>query len=368
MNLTGRAVVAHGQDFSIQEAIVPDPEPHGVVLKQELGGICGTDLHKWQQSLPEPTLLGHESTGTIVALGRDMRRDFQGEPLKEGDRVVYHPRNSGTAYGYRSPEFPFSGGFADYISLGDPETCILKTTADVRTAVLAEPFAIGTHAVMRAEMQLGDSVIVQGAGAIGLMTLICARLSGASQIIVIGGPVGRLELARRLGAHITVDIAAYPNPAARKAAVLAHTRRGKGADVVFECAGSLPAVPEGLAYVKQDGKFIECGHFVDIGDIPVNPARHFLLPNLRLEGIWGSRFPHFVRGLSLLEQLEWPIGEMVSHILPLERVRDGFEALHNTYRLDGADVIKIALTSDERAVTQGLLAPTRRTKPCPAAD
>ncbi len=350
MNLTGRAVVATGQDFSIQEATVPDPVPHGVVLKQELGGICGTDLHKWQQSLPEPTLLGHESTGTVVALGRDVQQDFQGQPLKEGDRVVYHPRNSGTAYGYRGPEFPFSGGFADYISLSDPETCLLKTTADARTAVLAEPFAIGTHAVMRAEVQLGDSVIVQGAGAIGLMVLICARLSGASQIIVIGGPPGRLALARRLGAHVTVDIAAYPDPAARQATVRAHTRRGAGADVVFECAGFLPAVPEGLEYVKQDGKFIECGHFIDVGAIPINPARHFLLPNMRLEGIWGSRFPHFVRGLSLLEQLEWPIGAMVSHILPLERVRDGFEALHHTYRLDGTDVIKIALASAVPAV------------------
>ncbi len=350
MNLTGRAVVAQGQSFSIQEAAVPDPVPHGVVLKQELGGICGTDLHKWQQRLPEPTLLGHESTGIVVALGRDMRQDFQGQPLKEGDRVVYHPRNSGTAYGYRGPDFPFSGGFADYISLSDPETCVLKTKAEARTAVLAEPFAIGTHAVMRAAVQLGDSVIVQGAGAIGLMVLICARLSGASQIIVIGGPAGRLELARRLGAHVTVDIAAYPDTAARKGAVLAHTRQGAGADVVFECAGFLPAVPEGLEYVRQDGTFVECGHFIDVGEIPVNPARHFLLPNMRLEGIWGSRFPHFVRGLSLLEQLEWPIGEMVSHVLPLERVRDGFEALHNTYRLDGADVIKIALASDESAV------------------
>ena len=70
---------------------------------------------------------------------------------------------------------------------------------------------------------------------------------------------------------------------------------------------------------------------------------------MRLEGIWGSRFSHFVRGLSLLEQLEWPIGEMVSHILPLERVRDGFEALNRTYQLDGADVIKIALASDDSA-------------------
>lgn len=346
MTLTGRAVVALGQDFEVQETAVPAPDPHGLILKQELGGICGTDLHKWQQTLPTPTLLGHESVGTVAALGRDVRTDFLGQPLAEGDRVVYHPRNSGLAYGYRGLDDPFSGGFADYIRLNDPETCVLRTTAAARTAVLAEPFAIGTHAVMRAQVELGDAVIVQGAGAIGLMVMVCAKLSGAARIIVIGGPAGRLALARRLGAHVTIDLAAYPDAAARKDAVLAHTRRGQGADVVFECAGFLPAVPEGLEYVKQDGKFIECGHFVDIGAVAVNPARHFLLPNLRLEGIWGSRYPHFVRGLSLLEQLAWPIADMVSHVLPLERVREGFEALNRTYRLDGADVIKIALASD----------------------
>ena len=236
MNLTGRAVVADGQDFTVQESTVPDPVPHGIVLKQELGGICGTDLHKWQQFLPGPTLLGHESVGTVVALGQEMQKDFQGQTLKEGDRRGVPSPQFRHGLRLQGLEFPFSGGFADYISLSDPETCVLKTETDARTAVLAEPFAIGTHAVMRAEVQLGDSVIVQGSGAIGLMVLICARLSGASQIIVVGGPARRLELAQRLGAHVTVDIAEFPDTVSRKEVVLAHTRQGGGADVVFECA------------------------------------------------------------------------------------------------------------------------------------
>lgn len=350
MTLNGRSVVALDQEFTVRETPVPEPVPHGLVLRQELGGICGTDLHKWQQGLPTPTLLGHESVGVVAALGRDATRDYVGQTLKEGDRVVYHPRNSGVAYGYRGPEFPFSGGFADYIALSDPETCAIRTTADARTAVLAEPFAIGTHAVMRGQVQLGDTVIIQGSGAIGLMVLICARLSGAARTIVIGGPAGRLRLAERLGAHVTVDIETHPDPAARREVVL-DCVGGEGADVVFECAGFLPAVPEGMEYVKQDGTFVECGHFVDIGEVPINPARHILIPNIRIEGIWGSRFPHFVRGLALLEQLDWPIADMVSHILPLERVRDGFEALNGTYRLDGSDAVKIAVASDPTRVT-----------------
>ncbi len=350
MSLTARAVVTLGQDFTMQEMAVPDPDPAGLVLKQELAGICGTDLHNWQQHLPTPTLLGHESVGIITALGRDLTHDFLGAPLREGDRVVYHPRNSGTAFGYRGPESPFSGGFADYICLSDPELCVIRTTAPARTAVLAEPFAIGVHAVMRAQVQLGDTVLVQGSGPIGLMVMLCAKFSGAARIIVIGGPTGRLELARQLGAHVTIDIAEYPDPEARTQRVMDSTR-GAGADVVFECVGLLPAFPEGLTYVHQDGTFVECGHFVDMGTVAINPARHILLPNIRMEGIWGSRFHHLARGMALLEQLTEPIGSMVSHILPLERVQDGFKALDGAYHLDGTDTIKIALASDVDAVT-----------------
>jgi threonine dehydrogenase-like Zn-dependent dehydrogenase len=125
--------------------------------------------------------------------------------------------------------------------------------------------------------------------------------------------------------------------------VLAHTPQGKGADLVFECAGFLPAVPEGLEYVKHNGVFVEVGHFVDTGTVAINPHRHLLRSNLRLEGVWGSDFPHFVRGLPLLERQDFPVGEMVSPILPLERALDGFEALNGSYQLDGETVVKIAL-------------------------
>ena len=92
---------------------------------------------------------------------------------------------------------------------------------------------------MRAKIEFGDTVVVQGSGAIGLVTLICAKVSGAGQLIMVGGPKGRLELARKLGADITIDIADISNVQERKQLVLDNTPRGEGADVVFECAGFL---------------------------------------------------------------------------------------------------------------------------------
>lgn len=343
MTRTGRAVVTHGQNFEIREFAVPDPAPGTVLLRQELAGICGTDLHNWQKGLPNETLLGHEVVGIVEALGRSVTADYLGNPIREGDRIVYHPRNSGVAYGYRGPDQPFSGGFADYVYLNDSTNCFIKSEAPPEVGVLAEPFAVGVHAAMRARVQIGDTVIIQGSGAIGLMCLIAAKISGAARLIVIGGPAERLALAKRLGAHVVIDIGDVPDVAERKELVLSHTPRRAGAQAVFECAGFLPAFPEGLTYVAEDGTFVEVGHFVDVGTIEVNPNRHFLRPNLRLEGIWGSRYPHFVRGVAILENREFPFAEMVSHQLPLERALEGFQALDGSYRLGEETVIKIAL-------------------------
>ncbi len=346
MTRTGRAVIAHGKDFSIREYPVPDPQPGALLLHQELAGICGTDLHNWQKGFTEAVQLGHENVGIIDALGKGVTHDYVGNPVREGDRVIFAPRTSSYAYGFhpdRDDVPHLTGGFGDYIHLHDPETCFLKTTAPPEVAVLIEPFAIAVHAVMRGNVQLGDTVIVQGSGAIGLLTAIAARLSGAARIIVIGGPPERLALAQELGVDATVDIAEFSDVEARKAHVRAQTPRSEGADVVFECAGFLPAVPEGLEYVKQDGTFVEVGHFVDTGTVTLNPHRHLLRSNLRLEGIWGGRYPHFVRGLPLLERGDFPFAKLVSHVLPLEEVQAGFNALNGTYQLNGETVVKIAL-------------------------
>ncbi len=346
MGQTARASVMVGERFEIREYPVPEPEPGTMLLKQELGGICGTDLHNWEyQHLEGEIILGHENVGIVHKLGQDAETDYMGRPLSVGDRVVLAPGTNKGAYGFlQAEEAPYlRGGFADYIYLWNPDTVVLKTDLPPEVAVLTEPFTIGVHAVMRARIRFGDTVVVQGAGAIGLVTLVCARISGAARLIVVGGPPGRLELAKKMGADVTIDIGEIQDPEARTKRVLENTPRGRGADVVFECAGFLPALPEGLGYVRQSGTYVEMGHFVDVGNIDFNPNRLLMRKNLRLEAIWGSHPEHFVRGLPILERNEFPFAEMVSHILPLDRVAEGFNALSGGYRLDGRDAIKIAV-------------------------
>ena len=121
------------------------------------------------------------------------------------------------------------------------------------------------------------------------------------------------------------------------------TPRGEGADVVFECAGFLGAIPEGLDYLRQSGTYVEMGHFVDVGTFQCNPNQMFMRKNLRFEAVWASRPEHFVRALPVLEKHDYPYEDLVSHVVPLERVAEGFNALHSGYNLDGKDAIKIAV-------------------------
>ena len=349
MSKAGRAVVALGQDFTIREYDVPAPGPDGLLLKQEMAGICGTDLHLWQKGISGETVLGHENVGIIEAMGRNVTTDYVGNPVREGDRVIFAPGAANGAYGFRpNPDDPphFLGGFADYISLSLADTCFIKTDAPPEIAVLTEPFTVGVHAVLRGGVKLGDTVVVQGCGAIGLVTLICAKQSGASTLIVVGGPADRLQLAKRLGADVTIDIGEVTSVEERTELVKSHTPRGAGADIVFECAGFLPATPEGLGFVRQSGTFVEVGHFVDMGSIDFNINQLLMRRNLRVEAIWGSRREDFVRGLPILEKHEMPYEAMVSHVLPLEDVKKGFEALNGTYQIGDETVMKIVVSSD----------------------
>jgi L-iditol 2-dehydrogenase len=347
MTRTGRVVVAHGQEFDVREYPVADPGPGAILLRQEMAGICGTDLHMWQKGIPSDMVLGHENVGIIEAIGKDVKNDFVGKPIREGDRIIFAPGTPSGAYGFKHPEEEphFHGGFADYISLALADTCFLKTSAPPEVAVLTEPFTVGVHAVMRGGIKIGDTVVVQGSGAIGLVTLICAKISGAANIIMVGGPADRLALAKRMGADVVINIEKVSSVEERIELVLSHTPNKAGADVVFECAGFLPATPEGLRYVKRNGTFVEVGHFIDMGSIELNINQLLMRKNMRLEAIWGSGREHFVRGLPILEKNEFPFADMVSHVLPLERVKEGFDALNGTYRLGSETVIKIVLGS-----------------------
>ena len=225
MALTSRAATLEGVRgrFSLTEAAVPDPAPGSIVVRQELCGVCGTDVHIYQghmPAVPSPVVLGHEIAGTVVARGAGVTADSTGRPLAEGDLIGVKPGVSDTgdffgaiagqptlspglgAYGFASATLrhlplEVTGGFASHQWI-IPGAKVYKMHADPVAASLLEPLSVGLHAAGRARYHVGDTVVIQGAGPIGLMALIGAKELGAFTTIVIGAPADRLAFAREL--------------------------------------------------------------------------------------------------------------------------------------------------------------------------
>jgi L-iditol 2-dehydrogenase len=154
--------------------------------------------------------------------------------------------------------------------------------------------------VDRAAIRLGDTVLVQGTGAVGLCIIALARLSGASTIVAIGAPADRLDLARQMGADLALDVAAT-TPDERRALVLDATG-GRGPDVGIEASGSPRAVEEGLTLVRDGGRYVIAGHYTNAGPSTINAHEQINRKHLEIRGCWGSEVGHFLRALTVLER------------------------------------------------------------------
>lgn len=361
------AVLNHIEgEFEIKEYQVPEPAPGTFILRTELAGICGTDAHMYYGHLtgvPYPIILGHEFCGIIDKLGAGVWADARGEPVREGDRVIMAPGvpcgrcyyctiartpsrcTDAEVYGFSpNEEVQLAGGFSQYVYAQFPNTAFIKTDLPAEVAVLAEPLSIAIHGINRARVMIGDTAVIQGAGAIGLGALIFSRYAGAAKTIVVGGPPRRLQLAKEFGADVVIDIGEVRDPEERIRLVREETPGKRGGDIVFECAGVPAAVPEGLMMTRDSGRFVELGHFTDTGSVSINPHWHLLRKNIDIFSCWGGGLQFFLQVVPMLERREYPYEKMVSPIISLDRIKDGIEAIvKRGWKLNGQEVFKIAV-------------------------
>lgn len=322
------------------------------LVKVELAGICGTDvhLHKGELNVPLPLILGHETVGRIAALGSSDMSDWLGNPLRIGDRVsftvgrpcgkcrycrVYRlPSRCANrkAYGVTTPcsAAPhLLGGYAQYHFLY-ADTAIFRLPDDLASeAVVGAGCALVTavHGFERMKMQWAESVVIQGAGPVGLAALAVAKEAGGRPIIVIGGPRERLERCRRFGADITIDIEEVRAPEQRRKLVLDATG-GLGADVVVECVGMPLAVSEGWELCRDGAKYLVLGHYGDAGATALNP--HVITrKELTVLGSWGSEPQHWTVALDFLRSRreQYPFHELITHRFRLDQVNEALQAV-----------------------------------------
>ncbi|HEY2952004.1 MAG TPA: zinc-binding dehydrogenase [Verrucomicrobiae bacterium] len=326
-------------------------EPGAALVRTEMAGICGTDVHLWKGELPIalPVILGHETVGRIEQLGEGLAQDWTGQPLQVGDRVGWNssfacgkcyycaekrqptrcPNRRAYGIACRCDQPPhLLGGYAEYHYLR-PGTVVFKLPDDLPTeALIGAGCALITaiHGVERTGLEWQDNVVVQGAGPVGISALAVAKSSGAGKVLVIGGPKHRLELARRFGADATIEIDEVREPKARIEAVRQWTG-GHGADVVLECVGHPTAFVEGVEMCRDGGKYLVLGHYCDAGPVSFNP--HLITrKQLQVFGSWSSEPRHFKMAIDFLRanRERFPFQELVTHRFPLARANEALAA------------------------------------------
>ncbi len=351
----GRAVVLAevGKPLEIWEFPVPDPEPGAAVVRITLANVCGSDLHVWRGELDPrkrnwalPRHHGHEMTGRIEKLGDGLKTDSDGQPLAVGDRVVFRyffpcnrcknclagkSRACPSRYAHTAvpcTEWPhFNGGWGDYFYVR-PGGTIFK----VKDETLTDDMLAGINCAFSqvicgmdvGTLSSGETVVIQGAGGLGLYAIAAAKERGAGQVIVVDGVAERLDLAESFGADQIVDIRELPEPGQRAARIRELTN-GWGADVVMDVAGFPQVVAEGLTMMAQGARYVEIGNISPGLTFPADPS-FWVTNNASIFGILVYEARHLREALRLLQTKRhlYPFQKIISHKFPLEQVNEVF--------------------------------------------
>lgn len=330
---TGKAaVMVEKNRLETWEVPIPEPEAGGALVRVILGGVCGSDVHILSGEageMPFPIILGHEGVGRIERLGPGVEKDYAGVPVKPGDLVYWapialcHRCHSCTVLEetpcensqfFEHAEKPNWGSYADYAWLPNGLAFFRLPDGAQPEAVAALGCALPT--ALRGfdrcgPIRIGETVVVQGAGPVGLSAVLLAAEAGAREIIVIDGVEGRLETARRLGATATVSLAM---PASERRRAIYELAGASGPNVVVEAAGALPAFPEGVELAGNHGRYIILGLWGAIGTQPISP-RDTTLKNLTIAGATFPKPKHYYEAMHLAARLQdrVPLAGLITH-------------------------------------------------------
>ena len=318
-------VPAPDQPVELRDLTFPNLDPDSAQLEVVYSEVCGTDVHLFHGRLPGvpyPIVPGHVSVGRVVEKSGRLA-DVEGREIEVGTLVTFYDvygtcgscwhcliAKAATrcphrrVYGITAPASDgILGGWAERIE-------ILPGVRLVRLPDELGPedflgggcgLPTGFHAVERAGIRMGDTVVVQGSGPVGLNAAIFAQLSGALRVLLVGSPRPRLEAGLRLGVEDVLDVAETTDPAARVRWVRDRTG-GRGADVVIEASGNPRAVAEGLEMLRDDGRYVVVGQYTDGGDVSINPHRHVNRRHATVLGCWGYEFTHLHRALAMMRR------------------------------------------------------------------
>lgn len=313
----------------LREVEEPKPAPDEALIKVERAGICFTDIHILHGEFPKarpPFILGHEFSGIIRALGKDVKE------WKIGDRIVSETaayscgacRYCETDDTQLCPErkaygYAYNGGFAEYITVRAKLLHRVPDSVSDSEAALSEPLACSAHAALeRVRIQPGEVVLVTGPGAIGLLILQVVKSTGAQAILCgVDSDQGRLKLGAELGADRAVNVERED-----LASIVMEMSRDYGVDKSFECAGVTAATSQCIQLTRKGGTLIQVGLFGKPVEVPFE---EIALKELTVLGSFAQKTSSWDLGMRLLAEGKVKTGPLVSGEFPLDRWKEAFE-------------------------------------------
>ena len=348
------AMLTAQKKIEVKEFPIPTLNDDDILVKVEGCGVCGTDVHEWKMDPFGiiPVTLGHEGTGEIVYLGKNIKTDTSGKPIKVGDKLVTsviscgechvcrnHPANTNLCdkqgvFGLipHSDANPFTGWFAEYILIrGKGATYFVVNDLDLQERMILELACVCVHALKRAQttglINFNSKVLIQGLGPVGLVMISVLRAAGINHIIAIDGTPKRLDMAKKLGVKTVINFRDVTTLEERVKLVKS-VANGVGADFAFQCTGAPAAAKDIFEYIRRGGGLCEMGFFVNNGEYSVNP--HFAMCNkeINLVGSWdysADDYPTTMAFLRQAREMNIPIKDLITHSYPLDKLNEAME-------------------------------------------
>ena len=343
------AMLVEKERYELKEYPLPEVGDDDILVKVEGCGICGTDAHEFKRDPFGliPVVLGHEGTGEIVKMGKNVKKDSAGKTLAVGDKVVtsvilkddpditmfdLNKQYVGAAEVYGllpDDDVHFNGWFADYILIRKGSTIFNVSDLDLKSRILIEPCAVLIHAVERAKttgiLRFNSRVVVQGCGPIGLICIAVLRTMGVENITAVDGEEKRLEFAKKMGANKTVNFKNYKG-VEELAKAVEKSFDGHFADFAFQCTGSPIAHANVYKFIRKGGGLCELGFFINGGEATINPHFDICAKEITTVGSWVYTLRDYATTFDFLKRAKGiglPMDDLITHTFPLEQINEG---------------------------------------------
>ncbi|KAK4135858.1 GroES-like protein [Trichocladium antarcticum] len=344
-------------DVSFEERPIPKLQsPHHVLVAINYTGICGSDVHYWQRGaighfvVKDPMVLGHESAGTVVEVGADVRT------LKKGDRIALEP-----GYPCRRCDDCLSGRYNlchEMVFAATPphdgtltgfwaapaDFCYkLPDNVSLQEGALIEPLAVAVHITKQARVQPGQSVVVMGAGPVGLLCAAVARSFGATKVVSVDIVQHKLDFARTFAAtHTYLSQRVAPEENARQ--LIAAAGLGAGADVVIDASGAEPSIQTSLHVVRMGGTYVQGG----MGKADINfPIMALCLKEVTARGSFRYGSGDYKLAIELVAAGKVDVKRLVDGVVAFKDAKEAFKKVQEGL------VIKILIAGPNEKVEQG---------------